>query len=64
MVVLGVLGGALERPPLSLFCLLEALGIHAEAKLVILKGRGAQLGGFGSLRGSLEGPPLRHFFAS
>ena len=28
MVILGVPGGSLEGPPLSLFCLLEALRVH------------------------------------
>ena len=61
MVILGVLGGSLERSPLSLFCFLEALGIHVGATLVILQVLGAQLADFGNPRGSLEAPPLRHF---
>ena len=39
-VILGVPRGSLEAPSLSLFCLLEALGVHVGAQLVILEGLG------------------------
>ena len=61
MLILGVPGGSQEKPPLSLFCLLEALGIHVGAKLLILKGLQAQLGDFGRFRGSFEGHILHRF---
>ena len=37
VVILGVPRGSLEEPLLSLFCLLEALGVHVGAELVILE---------------------------
>ena len=37
VVILGIARGSLEGPSLSLFCLLEALGVHVGADLVILK---------------------------
>ena len=37
VVILGVIRGSLEGPSLSLFCLLEALGVHVGAQLVILE---------------------------
>ena len=37
VVILGVPRGSLEGPSLSVFWLLEALGVHVEAELVILE---------------------------